>query len=334
MAIGSFLFEGSTPPPKVSAGNVSTAYPPWFQQYQRANVAKADALANAPYTPYGGQRLAGTTPDQQAAYAMTRSNVGRGDIEAGMAKDIFNKTGNPALDQGIFQSYMSPYLEGVVGRIAELGGRNLRENLLPSVGDEFIRAGQFGSSRQGDFAARALRDTQESVLGQQIQALQAGHEAAMSGYQTGMGRAQAGGQNMAALAQQLKDMGLSDAAAMEAIGQAQQVEAQRPLDLAYQQFQEQRDYPKEQVNWINNVLYGQQLPTQTSSVNTQPAGYYNPSPLQQFAGTAAGLYGSGVFSAKGGRVNGYKHGGKVIPFRKGGAIARCEGGMMHRRRTA
>lgn len=326
MAIGSFLFEGSTPPPKVTTGNVSTAYPPWFQQYQKATVAKADAIANAPYQGYTGPRLAGTTADQTAAYDMTRANVGAGSDLVNQAQAGFTNASNPSLDQGVFDSYMSPYIGGVVDRIAELGGRNLRENLLPNISDEFIRSGQFGSSRQGDFTARAVRDSNESILGQQAQALQAGHEAAMSGYNTGQARAMTGAGNLASLAQQKQGMGLKDAAAMEAIGQAQQAEQQKSLDLGYSNFLEQRDYPKENVNWINNVLYGQQLPTQTTSINTQPAGYYNPSPLQQFAGTTTALMGSGLFR-KGGRVRRYKKGGRVIPFRKG-AIARCEGGMM------
>lgn len=333
MSLGSFLFEGSTPPPKVTTGNVSTAYPPWFQQYQKAAVAKADVLANQPFQQYQGPRIAGTTADQTAAYDMTRGNVGSGNELMNTAASGLATSGNPSLDSGVFNSYMSPYLSGVVDRIAELGGRNLRENLLPSIDDEFIRSGQFGSSRQGDFTARAVRDANESILGQQAQALQAGHEAAMSGYQTGMGRAMTAAQNQAALASQKQSMGLKDAAALEAIGQAQQGQTQKGLDLAYQDFVEQRDYPKENVNWINNILYGQQLPTQTSSVNASPAGYTNPSPLQQFVGTTAGLMGSGIF-AKGGRVAGYKKGGRVIPFRKGGAIARCMGGSAGHRKAA
>lgn len=76
---------------------------------------------------------------------------------------------------GAVSQYMSPYTENVVNRIADLGARNLQEKLLPAVGEEFIRAGQFGGSRMGEFGARALRDVQESVLGEQAKALQAGY---------------------------------------------------------------------------------------------------------------------------------------------------------------
>lgn len=84
--------------------------------------------------------------------------------------------------------YMNPYNDAVTSRIAELGGRNLSENLLPNVSDAFIRAGQFGGSRMGEFGSRALRDTQDSVLAQQAQALQQGYGQALGASQADLAR--------------------------------------------------------------------------------------------------------------------------------------------------
>jgi len=89
---------------------------------------------------------------------------------------------------GAVSQYMSPYTEGVVNRIADLGARNLREKFLPEIGEEFIRAGQFGGSRMGEFGARALRDVQESVLGEQAKALQAGYGQAADIFASDVGR--------------------------------------------------------------------------------------------------------------------------------------------------
>ena len=71
--------------------------------------------------------------------------------------------------------YMNPYNEQVTNRIAQLGARNLSENILPSISSDFIKAGGYGSTRQRDLVGRAARDTQESILGQQAQALQQGY---------------------------------------------------------------------------------------------------------------------------------------------------------------
>ena len=81
------------------------------------------------------------------------------------------------------QDYMNPYNQAVTSQIANLGARNLQENLLPGVSDAFIRSGTFGGTRMGEFGQRALRDTQESVLNQQAQALQQGYGQAISAAQ-------------------------------------------------------------------------------------------------------------------------------------------------------
>lgn len=84
--------------------------------------------------------------------------------------------------------YMSPYQQGVLDVIAKQGARNLSENLLPQVSDAFIKAGQFGSSRMGEFGSRALRDTQEAILNQQAQAAQQGYGQSLQAAQADLAR--------------------------------------------------------------------------------------------------------------------------------------------------
>jgi hypothetical protein len=84
--------------------------------------------------------------------------------------------------------YMSPYQEGVLDVIAKQGARNLRENILPSVSDAFTKAGQFGSSRMGEFGSRAVRDTQEAILNQQAQAAQQGYGQSLAAAQADLAR--------------------------------------------------------------------------------------------------------------------------------------------------
>lgn len=84
--------------------------------------------------------------------------------------------------------YLNPYNDAVTSRLATLAGRNLSENLLPAVNDTFTRAGQFGSGRNADFTARVLRDTQESLLGQQAQTLQQGYQGALGAAATDAAR--------------------------------------------------------------------------------------------------------------------------------------------------
>ena len=89
---------------------------------------------------------------------------------------------------GGISAYMSPYQTGVMDAIAKQGARNLSENLLPGVSDAFIKAGQFGGSRMGEFGSRALRDTQEAVLNQQAQLANQGYGQALSASQADLAR--------------------------------------------------------------------------------------------------------------------------------------------------
>ena len=75
--------------------------------------------------------------------------------------------------------YMNPYQQNVMDVLARQGARNLGENLLPVVSDAFIKAGQFGGSRMGEFGSRALRDAQEAVLDKQAQLANQGYAQAL-----------------------------------------------------------------------------------------------------------------------------------------------------------
>ncbi|MFP5515613.1 MAG: hypothetical protein ACLGJC_21315 [Alphaproteobacteria bacterium] len=128
-------------------------------------------------------------------------------------------------------SYMSPYTQQVTDRIADLGARNLSEKLLPAVNKTFIGSGQFGSTRNSEFTNRALRDTQEAVLGQQSQALESGYKTAADIYgqdasrqlQGGLGLGQltdANAQRQIQAGTQLGNMTNADANRLTQIGQS------------------------------------------------------------------------------------------------------------------
>lgn len=144
---------------------------------------------------------------------------------------------NPLVTQGTDRwtnnaaSYMSPYTSAVTDRIAQLGQRNLTENLLPAVNKTFTGSGQFGSSRNADFTNRAVRDANESILGQQAQALESGYQTAANIYGQDASRALQGGLGLGQLTDanaqrqiqagtQLGNMTNADANRLTQIGQS------------------------------------------------------------------------------------------------------------------
>lgn len=361
MAVGDFLFQGDPPSSVTRFGSSTSGLPQWLSDYTQGLLSRANAVAAEPYQAYGGQRIADFTGDQQAGFGQARTaadafrpdfNQARGQF--GQATG-FSATGasSPFIDQagginpmgeaqpfmqqasqtfpGAVQDYMNPFTDQVVDRIGELGARNLSERLLPAVGDQFIRAGQSGSSRHMQEVGKALRDTQESTLAAQSQALERGfgqagqlfgqdanRMAGLAGTAGQLGVSQMGalgqlgqlagnmqsvdagnalraGQAFGQLGAQEQQAGLTGASALEAIGQQQQRLDQANLDLAYQDFQQQRDFPQQQLGFMSNIVRGVPHTTSQTSAHTGFAPAYQPSGLAQLSGALS------MFGALGGR---------------------------------
>ena len=303
-----FLFQGEALPNVTTSSTAEQFGPAWYQQYLGQLFGRTSSIAGEPYQAYTGQRVAGLTPDQTNAYGMVRDNMGRYDPAVSTGIDYATKAG-AGFNEGDFNQYMNPYISNVVDTIAERGGRNLTENLLPGVNQTFTGAGQFGSSRNQEFTNRALRDTQEGVLAEQGRALSQGFSDSMGAYQQGQQQQLQAGQGLGSLAGQGQSLGLQGAAALEGVGAAQQQQGQQNLDVGYQDFLSQRDYPRENVGLMSNVLRGVQIPMSTTETSTGPANVnqLSPSPLGQLVGAAGSSYALGKqfgYFKRGGPVRG------------------------------
>ena len=152
----------------VAAGNIMGAAQPYLSQ---ANAAASNIYGSAqPYMTQAGSTTAQALSDR----ALNAANP--------------YLTAAAQSAAGGINQYMSPYQTGVMDVIAKQAGRNLSENLLPNVSDQFIKAGQFGGTRMGEFGSRALRDTQEAVLNQQAQLANQGYGQALSASQADLAR--------------------------------------------------------------------------------------------------------------------------------------------------
>jgi len=307
-----FLF-GAKPAPTVSSTTDSFG-PAWYQQFLQSIAAKGSQAAGEGYQAYGAPRVAGLTQDQQTAYSNLRSGIGQYQPMLATAGQYATNAGS-AFDEGEFNQYMNPYMDQVTGQIAKLGARNLSENILPAVGDTFIRSGQYGSGRMGEMGDRAIRDQSEAILAEQGRALASGFNTALGGYQTGREQQLQAAQGLGTLATTGQQNLITGNAALEASGQAQQQQQQRNLDLAYGDFTDQRDYDRRQTEYLSNLLRGN--PTGTTTTTTGPANSSQlaPSALGQVAGAGLGIYGlyNSLQRKKGGRVK--KPAAKKMPVK-------------------
>lgn len=326
------LFQGA-PQSATSYTESTTETPRWMQDAIFNQIQISQNLANRPFESYDLPTIAQLSPLQQQAYQQVQSAQGayQPDLDASAAgiralaglsplagtdpNIIPTNTGTGLSKASTYftkaaedtptnvSSYYNPYQQQVMDELAKQGARNLQENLLPGVSDAFIRAGQFGSSRMGDFGTRAVRDTQEAILAQQAELANTGYAQAMANRATDLTRQANLGQTVAGIQQsdvarqmgalsdlanlgaQRQALGYTDTAALEAAGAGQQQQMQRELTAAEKQFLDQQNFPREQADFLSSQIRGLApvAPKRTTSQGQSQGQTYSPSPLSQIA---------------------------------------------------
>jgi len=293
-----------------------TNLPEYLKPYVLNITKRAEAESYRPYQTYGGERLAGFTPAQQAVQsealgmqtpeqfrAATQGASATGMLGLGAAQRGFNAAfGNTA-------DYMSPYIQGALNpQIREINRQAdyfKRNEALDSM-----RGGAFGGSRQLLGAMERERNANQAVGDVLGRGYQSAFDAAQRQQQylgnlgmQGLGQAGSASQllgNLGTAEQQanVQRLGLQSQTAAQA-----QALQQQKYDMAYQDFLRQRDYPKEQLGFYSNIIHG--LPQQMGS--TQTTYQQQPNFGAQLLGAGASIYGlgskAGLF-AEGGEVEG------------------------------
>jgi len=309
--------------------------PDWAKGYAKDTLAKGAALTDInknPYQTYGGERIAGFQPMQQQSFA-SAANL-QPSAQLGMGTGLAGAAGLGALGTnyqagrfsgGQFNSnaanqYMNPYMQNVVDvqqreaqRQADIAGTQRNA--------QAVKSGAFGGSRQAITAAEAARnlalqkgDIQAQGLNtaygqaanqfnqdmsRRLQAQQMGEQSrqygaglGMQGLQTALQSAgQLGQLGQTQYGQETGIIGLQNQ-----LGTQQQQQAQRPLDMAYQDFINQQNYPYKQLGFMSDMIRGLPLGQQTASQVYQGSG----STMGQLAGLGAGAYGLSKMMAEGG----------------------------------
>lgn len=328
-----FLFEGSPPPSVTTYGQTVEGMPKWMSDYTQGLIAKANAIGGESYQAYGGPRIAEFTPDQMKAFEMTRAGAGKapGMIEQAAGMPGALATANPYFAQAgqkfpqAVNEYMNPYTENVVNRAGILANRTLNEQFMPALEARFGSAGHDSrSSAYRRAADQGVRDITEGLHSQSLGALSQAYDTAAQTFGADATRLGALGQSAGALAGQdrgqtadlagaLQKANITDAAALETVGRTEQGLNQSSLDLAYNDFANQRDYPRSTIDWMSSVIRGLPSDRAVTSTSTGPSSVSGPSPLAQLgslASTGMGIYETIKDKARGGRVR-RAHGGAL-----------------------
>ncbi len=256
------------------------------------------------YQTYGGPRIAGFSPDEQAAMQGIAGLVG-------MGQQYFNPAAALTLgqtqrfDPATAAQYMSPYQQAVV----DVEKREaVRQSQVPmqQIRQQAAGAGGYGGSRQAILEAENIRNLQNRLGNIQTRGSQAAYETGLRSFEAQKERERAAASGLASLGQAAPRQALTELTALSGIGEAQRGMTQSGLDIAYQEAEAQKQFPYQALGQYQSTLYG--YPYQAYGQFEPTA---RPSTLQNLAGVlgAAGKIGSSFgFFNSGGRVA-YQSGG-------------------------
>lgn len=258
----------SSPQP---TSTTTTTIPEYAKPYAERALGKAEALTDAPYQTYGGERLAASTPEQQAARQAVAGMTLPGQFAAGTGLAGAGGLGalgagqtyiGMATSPGAQQAFMSPYMQNVVDVQKQEALRDAQKGqLMQNLGA--ARQGTYGGARQllaGTERERNLQDQLARIQATGSQsAFDRAQQAMQFGTQAGIQGAQAATQAGATLGQLgigQQQTGIDLAKAQEAFGGLGRAEQQAALDIAYQDFLQQQRYPYAQLGFMSDILRG------------------------------------------------------------------------------
>lgn len=309
MSTTDFLSGGSAPL-SVQSDTTNTEIPDWLQQYEIAQVNKASQIAGAGTPVYSGQRVADMNSDQNNAISQVQGlNNGAGTTAINSAIAGEQALGSAGFNQDQFNQYLSPYTQNVVDQIATQGDKDLTQTILPSVQDEFIKSGAYGSGRQGTITNKAISDENANILNAQTAAQQSAQQSAMTAYEQGQSNQNTAYNQEASAGAALNSSSLNNANALLNAGNQEQNQTQNNLNTAYSDFENQANAPLQGLALTQDAIRGLALPTSTSTY--YPSTYNGSSSGLSSIASLLQALGASSSSSSGTSSTGYAKGGQV-----------------------
>jgi hypothetical protein len=238
----------------------------WAGPYVTEMLGRGQALAEMPYQAYQGPLTAGSSQLQQQAY--------QGLAGLSLPQNMGAFTPTSFTTAGAAQQYMSPYLQAALEPQLAEAQRQAEIQRVQQAG-RLTRAGAFGGGRQAIMESEGARNLTRQLADITGTGYQRAFESAQQQFNTEQERQQR--------AQELANRyGLDVAGAQRAAGGEQRAIEQQGITADIGQFEEERDYPYKQVQYMQSLLQG--LP-----IETQSRTYAEPSGLASFLGGAGGI---------------------------------------------
>jgi hypothetical protein len=274
LAFLTFRGKGGGGGPQTSTSVATQDLDPDVKEKWLSMYGQAEDVADRPFTPYTGDMIAGFDPLQTKGFGMYENALGTG---AGTLNDAMLAAGKSSgytptdvssrLMGQNFADYMNPYTDKVVDTTMQDMERQ-RQMMMGDIAGSAQAANAFGGSRHGIAEAETNRGFADEMGQISAQLRDRGFNTAMQGFmgdssliqQADLANQAAGldanqqqqsaAQLLAGLSGIERDQAFGDSQMMVDLGAEKQGMAQSELDLAYQKFTEEQDYPLRQLETL------------------------------------------------------------------------------------
>lgn len=246
---------------------VESSLSTWAGPYVTTMLGKGAALANQPYYAYTGPLTAGASGLQQQAL--------QGIASLAMPEQMGAYQPRSFAEEGTAQQFMNPYLQASLDPQLDELRRQTERSRVEQAG-RLTRAGAYGGSRQALADAELTRSMLANMANVTGQGYNQAYQQARQQFNTEEQRAQQA-QNLA------NQYGLQALANQMQAGQLERGIEQEGITADRMQFEEERDFPYKQVQYMQSLLQG--LPVAAKSYT-----YAQPSQLSNFLGGQSGIY--------------------------------------------
>ena len=351
------------PPPAPTTTTVKQVsdLPDYFKPYAEELLSTAQQVYDRPYVPYGsrlveqddgsftvealegedpGKRIADVSEEQKLAFQGLRDFFTKVDPETGErsfqspvqdeldeAKRLAGRgaRGFDELAEGEFQeTYMSPYQKAVTD-IQTREAKRQQEQARQQRQTAAMAANALGGSRFGVQEGLAREADRRLLSDIELKGLQDAYTQGLSVFDADRQAARQGATQYSGLGGQEQASTLTGLGSLQTLGETQRAVAQQPLDVAYEEFVRQQEYPRQSLQELSGILRGFQVQPSTYKTSQQ---YQQPPTLGSqlltagslAAGISGGL-GKSLFGKAGGGLASivperYQTGNVVLPQRR------------------
>lgn len=239
----------------------------WAGPYVTEMLGRGQGLAGLPYTAYMGPLTAGPSDLQTQAFS------GLGSLNAGNYFSAYDP--RSFTDDGVAQQFMTPYLDTALEPQLAEARRQAEIERVNNAG-RMTKAGAYGGSRQAIMESELDRNLLRTLADITGRGYQDAYTAAAGLFNTEEDR-------RLRAADSGNTLGMNLGRLQADLGGIQRDIESEGIAADYEQFREERDYPYKQIQFMQSLLQGLPLGTQSYS-------YMEPGGLAQAMGTAGGIW--------------------------------------------